>query len=182
MSNSPFIFSHFLGNQSSGLPYMHSSTQGKVFLCLIYNVYHEDSFSRASLSQELLMPRPLSPLGNVFVYIPLGTSEVPKLGSGFYINSSFWTPSALQRFRLLSFSLIPHLFFQSPWRPVHGKEEEPNTTTSGSAGRRLTHLNSRFMHSSIQRQLCFLHFFTYPWKVFCFFFFLNLIYDFINIY
>lgn len=169
MSNCPFILSRFLGNQSSGLPYMCSSTQGKVLLCLIYNVYREDSFSRAWLSQELPMPSPPSPLGNVFVYILLGTSEVPKLGSGFHINSSFWTPSALQRFRLFSLSLIPHLLFQSPWRPVHGKDEEPSTTASGSAWRRLTHLNPRFMHSSLQRQLCFLHFFTHPWKVSCFF-------------
>ena len=117
VSNFSFIFSDFLGNQSSGLPYMLFSTQSKVFLYLIYNVYHEDSFNRAGLSQEVSMPRPLSPLWNAFVHILLGTSEVPKLGSGIYINSLFWTTSKLQRFRLVSFPLVPHLFFSVSLMP-----------------------------------------------------------------
>lgn len=78
-------------------------TQGKVLLCLIYNVYPEDCFSRAGLSQELSMPHPLSPLWNAFAHILLGISEVPKLGSGIYITSSLWTTKELQRFRLVSF-------------------------------------------------------------------------------
>lgn len=165
-----FYFLTFLGKQSCGLPYVRSSTQGKVLLCLIYNVYREDCFNRAGLSQELSMPHPLSPLWNAFVHILLGISEVPKLGSGIYITSSLWTTKELQRFRLVSFPLVPYLFFQSPQYPGHGKEKKPNTTTSGSIGRRLLHLNSWFIHSSSQRQLCFFHFFTYPWKILFLFF------------
>lgn len=138
ISNCPFIFSHFLGNQSSGLPYMLSSTQGKVFLCLIYNVYHEDSFSRAWLSQELSIPRPLSPIGNAFVNILLGTSDV--LGLVFTLIPHSGHQAHCRGLDCSHFPSFPTCFFshldaqsmgrkKSPTQPPQAQQDDGSRTS-----------------------------------------------------
>lgn len=111
------------------------------------------ALSEMPWSTSCLEPQKSQSLGLIFILIPYSGQQACCRGLGWSRSPSF-----------------PTCFFQSPWCPVHGKEENPNTTTSGSARRWLMHLNSWFIHSSSQRQLCFFHLFTYPWKIFCFFF------------
>lgn len=129
--------------------------QGKVLLCLIYNVYPEDCFSRAGLSQELSMPHPLRPSGMLLPTSCLEFQKSQSLGLVFILLRHSGQQRSCRGLGWSHFPLVSLLVFSLLNTQDMGRKKKPNTTTSGSAGRRLLHLNSWFIHSSENRQLCF---------------------------